>query len=101
MLSEFIFFVLSVYEGWFLQTDTGTKPEWDSPKGLRNFYFVEAGVDGNGLDRKVCPLAGTCANGGRSSEPGGVGENPKYTCELSARDAEVLDTANSLGESLR
>ena len=58
-------------------------------------------MDGNGLDRKVCPLAGTCANGGRSSEPGGVEENPKYTCELSARDAEVLDTANSLGESLR
>jgi len=28
-------------------------------------------------------------------------ENPKYSCELSARDAEVLDTANSLGESLR
>jgi len=36
MLSEFIFFVLSVYEGWFLQTGTGTKPECDSPKRLRN-----------------------------------------------------------------
>jgi hypothetical protein len=58
MLSEFIFFVLSVYEGWFLQTDTGTKPQCDSPKGLRNLWFVEAGVDGNGHDRKFVPWQG-------------------------------------------
>src|SRR5712671_6294526 len=99
MLSEFIFFVLSVYEGWFLQTDTGTKPECDSPKGLRNRLFVEAGVDGNGHDRKVFPLAGMCANGGRPLEM-----NPSqrpYRHRLSARDAEVLDTWKSLGESLR
>jgi hypothetical protein len=58
MLSEFIFFVLSVYEGWFLQTDIGTKPECDSPKGLRNSSLVEAEVDGNGADRKVFPWRG-------------------------------------------
>jgi hypothetical protein len=27
MFSEFIFFVLSVYEGWLLHTGTGAKPE--------------------------------------------------------------------------
>jgi hypothetical protein len=58
MLSEFIFFVLSVYEGWFLQTGTGTKPECDSPKGPRNLYFVEAEADGNGHDRSVFPWRG-------------------------------------------
>jgi hypothetical protein len=31
----------------------------------RRVLVIEAGVDGNGHDRKVCPLAGTCANGGR------------------------------------
>ena len=27
-------------------------------KGLENVWFVEAGVDGNGHDRKVCPWQG-------------------------------------------
>ena len=90
-----------MYEGWFLQTDTGTKPECDSPKGLRNLCFLEAGVDGNGHDRKVCPLAGTCANGGRSAESAGAEQNPKYSSELSGIDREVLDTAKTLGESSR
>ena len=55
-------------------------------------------MDGNGHDRKVCPLAGTCANGGRSAEV--IASQKPYRHELSARDKEVLDTAKSLGESL-
>ncbi len=72
MLSEFIFFVLSVYEGWFLRTGTGTKPECDSPKSLRNLYFVEAGVDGNALTGKLVPWQGrvlTEADLGNSEQP--------------------------------
>src|SRR6266850_1043368 len=71
-------------------------------KGLETSSFVEAGVDGNGRARQVCLLAGTCANGGRSSETlRGLEENPQYTCELSALDREVLDTPSIMAESSR
>jgi hypothetical protein len=55
MLSEFIFFVLSVYEGCFVRTGAGSKLECDLPKELRNLPFVEAGVDGNALTGKFVP----------------------------------------------
>jgi hypothetical protein len=49
MFSEFILFVLSVYEGWLLQPATGAKPESISPEGRAFSHAAEA--DGDERDR--------------------------------------------------
>src|SRR5262249_10417025 len=60
MLSEFIFFVLSVMKvGSFTRTQ---EPNRNCLTGGTN-SFLEAGTDGDGLDRAVF-LAGPCARGG-------------------------------------
>src|ERR1700692_2358316 len=53
MFSDFIFFVLSVYEGWFLQPGTGTNRNSNHRKDKGN--VIPAGVDSNGRDRTVFP----------------------------------------------
>jgi hypothetical protein len=49
MFSEFIFFVLSVYEGWLLHTGTGAQPESIHRKDVLG--SPTAGADGDERDR--------------------------------------------------
>jgi hypothetical protein len=51
MFSEFIFFVLSVYEGWLLHTGTGAKPESIHRKD--KLFSFSAGADGDERDRNA------------------------------------------------
>jgi hypothetical protein len=51
MFSEFILFVLSVYEGWLLQPATGAKPESIHRKDEPSSLTAEA--DGDERDRTV------------------------------------------------
>jgi hypothetical protein len=51
MFSEFIFFVLSVYEGWLLHTGTGAKPESIHRKA--KLFALKAEADGDERDRKA------------------------------------------------
>lgn len=56
-------------------------------------------MDGNGHDRKVCPWQGRVLTEASLRNLERLEENGQYSSELSVVDREVLDTANSLGES--